>query len=55
MASHGDVAGTPRGRSSQAHRRVTFDDKNETFADLKETAISIPIPLDTSEETVNNE
>jgi len=55
MASHGDVAGTPRGRSFQAHRRVTFDDRNETFADVEETAISTPISLDPPEETVNNE
>jgi len=55
MASHGDVAGTSRGRSSQAHRRVTFDDKDETFADVEETAISTPIPLDHPKETVNIE
>jgi len=55
MASHGDVTGAPRGRSSQAHRKVSFEDKNETFADVEETAISTPIPLDPPEETVNND
>jgi len=55
MASHGNVAGTPRGRSPQAHRKVTFDDKNETFADVEETEISTPIPPDPPDETVNNE
>jgi len=55
MASYGDVAGTSRGRSSQAHRKVTFDNKDETFVDVEETAILTPIPLDPPEETVNNE
>jgi len=36
MDSHGNVAGTPRGRSPRAHGRVTFDDKDENFADVEE-------------------
>jgi len=55
MASHGDVSDTPRGRSPQVHRRVAFDDKDETFADVKETEILTPIPLNPFKETVNNE
>jgi len=55
MASHGDVAGTPRGKSPRVHGRVTFDDKDEAFADVEETEVPNPIPLNPSEETVNNE
>jgi len=52
MASHGDEANAPRGKSSQAHRRVTFDDKDKVFGDANEAPISTPIPF---EETVNSE
>jgi len=52
IASHGDVASDPVVGSSQSHRRVTFDDKNEVFGDADEAPISTHIPL---EKTVNNE
>jgi len=52
IASQGDVAGSPSVGSSQSHRRVTFDDKNEIFGNADEAAIPTPIPF---EESVNNE
>jgi len=52
VASLGDVTGGSCVSPSHSHRRVTFDDENETFEDAREAAKPTAIPL---EETVNDE